>query len=68
MALHQGGRILELDGELVADQPEREYASMYEHFRQLVAERRSDADFTPLQAVADAFLAGKLHAAAPFVE
>ena len=68
MALHQGGRILELDGQVVADQPEREYASMYQHFRQLVAEGRSDADFTPLQAVADAFLAGRLHAAAPFVE
>jgi predicted dehydrogenase len=68
MALHLGGRILELNGEVVADQPEREYASMYEHFRQLVAEGRSDADFTPLQAVADAFLVGKLHAAAPFVE
>lgn len=68
MALHQGGRILEIDGQLQSDQPEREYAAMYEHFRQLVAQGRSDADFTPLQAVADAFLLGRLHVAPPFVE
>lgn len=68
MALHLGGRILEIDGQRQVEQPEHEYAGMYEHFGQLVAQGRSDADFTPLQAVADAFLVGRLHAAAPFVE
>ncbi|SFG44474.1 L-arabinose 1-dehydrogenase (NADP+) [Duganella sp. CF458] len=68
MALHLGGRIMEVNGKVVLDEPEREYPSMYEHFRRLVANRRSDLDFTPLQAVADAFLVGKLSSAEPYIE
>jgi len=52
----------------VLDEPEREYPSMYEHFRRLVASKSSDVDFTPLQAVADAFLVGKLTSAEPYIE
>ena len=59
MALHLGGRIMEVDGNVVLDEPEREYPAMYEHFQRLVASKSSDVDFTPLQAVADAFLVGK---------
>jgi predicted dehydrogenase len=68
MALHLGGRIMEVNGKVVLDEPEREYPAMYEHFRQLVADGRSDVDLTPLQAVADAFLVGKLHSAEPYHE
>ena len=68
MALHLGGRIMEVNGKVVLDEPEREYPSMYEHFRQLVAAGRSDVDLAPLQAVADAFLVGKLSAAEPYYE
>jgi len=68
MALHLGGRIMEVDGKVVLDEPEREYPAMYEHFLRLVASGRSDVDFSPLQAVADAFLVGKLSSAEPFYE
>jgi hypothetical protein len=63
-----GGRIMEVNGKVVLDEPEREYPSMYEHFRRLVASKSSDVDFTPLQAVADAFLVGKLTSAEPYIE
>ncbi len=68
MALHLGGRIMEVDGKVVLDEPEREYPAMYEHFLRLVAEGRSDVDLSPLQAVADAFLVGKLSSAEPYYE
>jgi predicted dehydrogenase len=68
MALHLGGRIMEVNGKVVLDEPEREYPSMYEHFRRLVASKSSDVDLTPLQAVADAFLVGKLTSAEPYIE
>lgn len=68
MALHLGGRIMEVNGKVVLDEPEREYPAMYQHFLQLVADGRADVDFSPLQAVADAFLVGKLHSAEPYHE
>lgn len=68
MALHLGGRIMEVNGKVVLDEPDREYPGLYEHFRQLVAGGRSDVDLTPLQAVADAFLVGKLSSAEPYHE
>jgi len=68
MALHLGGRIMEVNGKVVLDEPEREYPAMYQHFLQLVAAGQSDVDFSPLQAVADAFLVGKLHSAEPYYE
>lgn len=68
MALHLGGRIMEVNGKVVLDEPEREYPAMYRHFLQLVAAGQSDVDFSPLQAVADAFLVGKLHSAEPYYE
>jgi predicted dehydrogenase len=68
MALHLGGRIMEVNGKIVLDEPEREYPAMYEHFLRLVAGGRSDVDFSPLQAVADAFLVGQLTSAAPYFE
>jgi predicted dehydrogenase len=68
MALHLGGRVMEVNGEAVLDEPEREYPAMYEYFLRLVAAGRSDVDLAPLQAVADAFLVGKLTSAEPYYE
>ncbi|KQV59754.1 MULTISPECIES: Gfo/Idh/MocA family protein [unclassified Duganella] len=68
MALHLGGRIMEVNGKVVLDEPEREYPAMYEHFLRLVAVGHSDVDITPLQAVADAFLVGKITSAEPYFE
>ena len=45
---------------------DREYRNLYKHFVQLVGEGRSDADFSPLVHVADAFLLGRRHAVEPF--
>jgi hypothetical protein len=68
MALHLGGRIMEVNGKVVLDEQDREYPAMYEHFRRLVAEGSSDVDLSPLQAVADAFLVGKLSSVEPYIE
>lgn len=68
MALHLGGRIMEVDGKVVLDEPEREYPAMYEHFLRLVASGRSDVDFSPQQAVADAFLVGEISSVEPYHE
>jgi predicted dehydrogenase len=68
MALHLGGRTMEVNGKVVLDEPEREYPAMYEHFLGLVASGRSDVDLSPLQAVADAFLVGKLSSVEPYYE
>jgi len=43
-----------------------EYVSVYEHFAQLVAQRRTEVDVRPLELVADIFLIGKRVNVAPF--
>jgi len=61
-----GGAALSIDG---ANQPlasPGEYPSLYAHFAELIAERRSDVDVKPLRAVADAFLVASREATAPF--
>jgi predicted dehydrogenase len=68
LALHLGGRIMEVNGNVVLDEPEREYPAMYEHFLGLIEGGRSDVDLSPLQAVADAFLVGKLTSVEPYHE
>lgn len=68
MALHLGGRIMEVNGKVVLEEPEREYPAMYEHFLRLVESGCSDVDFSPLQVVADAFLVGKLSSVEPYFE
>jgi predicted dehydrogenase len=68
MALHMGGKVMEVDGQRVLDEPEREYPRMYEHFIRLVAARQSDLDMAPLRVVADARLVGKHVTVEPFIE
>ncbi|NEX59672.1 Gfo/Idh/MocA family protein [Noviherbaspirillum galbum] len=68
LALHMGGTILEVDGKVVRQEKEAEYPGLYAHFRELVVQGRSDADFSPLRIVADAFLVGKRIAAPAYVE
>ena len=67
MALHAGGRKLEIDGRTVIDAPDREYPRMYAHFVSLVAQGRCDVDLTPLRALADAFAIGQRHRVAPYI-
>lgn len=68
LAMHMGGTTLEIDGKTVLQQKEAEYPGLYAHFHDLVRSRKSDADFSPLRIVADAFLIGKRIAAPEYIE
>lgn len=68
LALHMGGTILEIDGKTVLQEKEAEYPGLYAHFLQLVQSGQSDADFSPLRLVADAFMVGKRIVAEAYVE
>lgn len=68
LALSMGGTILEIDGKPVMQEPEREYPGLYAHFYDLIANGASDADFSPLRIVADAFMLGKRIAAPEYIE
>ena len=60
LRLTDGGSRLAIDGQLEVTGIDQEYPALYHHFRELVRERRSDVDLTPLQLVADAFIVGRL--------
>jgi predicted dehydrogenase len=68
LALHMGGTTLEIDGKEVMREKEAEYPGLYAHFHDLVRSGKSDADFSPLRIVADAFLVGKRIGAADYIE
>jgi hypothetical protein len=63
-----GGTTLEIDGKEVMKEKEAEYPGLYAHFHDLVSKGQSDADFSPLRIVADAFLVGKRIAAPEYIE
>ena len=56
LTLAEGGAKMSIDGETRDLEPQREYPNLYAHFASLIAQRRSDVDWTPLQLVADAFM------------
>jgi D-galactose 1-dehydrogenase len=66
--LRNGGRTLLIDGKLTVDEPSREYEMIYERFAELIAERGSDVDASPMRLVADAFMIGRRNIVAPFNE
>jgi len=66
--LSRGGRIMEIDGKVVAEAPDEEYRELYRHFVKLAASGASDVDLAPLRLVADAFLLGKRNIVEPFVD
>lgn len=68
VVLSRGGAQLSVDGAVVLDEGEREYAGIYRHFVALVAGGQSDADLTPLRHVADAFMLGRRRAVEPFTD
>jgi D-galactose 1-dehydrogenase len=68
LLLRLGGSRMEVDGEVVCEAPEREYAGLYERFARLVAESRSDVDVSPLRHVADAFLSSRREIVEPFLD
>ncbi|MGY3551740.1 D-galactose 1-dehydrogenase [Bradyrhizobium sp. USDA 4472] len=68
MTLSRGGRIMAVDGNVVADAPDEEYRELYRHFVKLAASGASDVDLAPLRLVADSFLLGKRNIVEPFVD
>lgn len=68
LSLSQGGCCLMINGEVVVDAEEREYAELYDHFAGLVASQASDVDISPLRQVADAFLYGHRETVDAFIE
>lgn len=68
LALHMGGTRLEIDDKLVMQKKEAEYPGLYSHFYDLVRSGKSDADFSPLRIVADAFMTGKWVEAPQYIE
>jgi D-galactose 1-dehydrogenase len=68
LKLSHGGSKLWIDGALILEAPDAEYAGLYDAFAQLVEGHASDVDVSPLRHVADAFLLGRRVVAPAFVE
>jgi len=64
--LFKGGAALSVEGKLVVEAPSEEYERIYQRFADLLAERRSDVDGSPLRLVADAMLVGTRLTTDPF--
>ena len=54
--LRRGGAFLEIDGEVVVDGQDEEYAGLYRRFGALIGAGESEVDIRPLQLAADAFM------------
>jgi D-galactose 1-dehydrogenase len=71
LKLSAGGDRLTIDGASAvstSSDPHVEYAAIYRHFADLIADRKSDVDGRPFRLVGDAFFVGRRHITAPFVE
>jgi D-galactose 1-dehydrogenase len=68
LALSMGGTELEIDGKQLIKEKEAEYPGLYAHFYDLVKNKASDADFSPLRIVSDAMLLGRRVVAPDYVE
>jgi D-galactose 1-dehydrogenase len=68
LTLSLGGKVMTLNGRPMDVASTPEYSNLYAHFADLVNSGRIDADVTPLQLVADAFLCGRHVDVAPFTE
>ncbi|KQT50731.1 hypothetical protein ASG43_05485 [Aureimonas sp. Leaf454] len=67
LTLSKGGSVLSIDGTVVSEEPDAEYAGIYRRFVDLVGSGRSDVDLSPLAHVADAFLLGRREIVEPFL-
>ena len=68
LKLSSGGRRLDHDGRTLVDEKQAEYRKIYRRFVELIANRESDVDLSPLVHVADAFMLGRRHDVEPFIE
>jgi len=64
--LNKGGSELVIDGQVQVTGDRTEYPDIYARFVDLIDERRSDVDVTPLRLTADAFLLGRRTAVEAF--
>ena len=68
LRLDNGGALLSIDGVGQGVSEEGEYAAVYRHFQQLIAEGASDLDVQPLRLVADSFFVGSRVLVGPFFD
>jgi predicted dehydrogenase len=68
LRLDNGGAVLSIDGVRQTVSQEGEYAVVYRHFQQLIADRTSDLDLQPLRLVADSFFLGSRTLVEPFYD
>ncbi|HEX8655527.1 MAG TPA: Gfo/Idh/MocA family oxidoreductase [Allosphingosinicella sp.] len=68
LRLSRGGARLEIESGEGVEGPREEYPRIYERFAQLLDERASLVDVTPLRLTADAFLVGRRLSVEPFSE
>ncbi len=68
LKLSSGGRRLVHDGRTLVDEKKAEYRKIYRRFVELIANRESDVDLSPLVHVADAFMLGRRRDVEPFIE
>lgn len=68
LTLRLGGNLLEINGEPAGGEPSvmGEYPILYARMAELVRERKSEVDLSPLRLVADAFMVGRRTTVAPF--
>lgn len=68
LTLRLGGNLLEIDGEAAGGKAMimGEYPVLYARMAELVRQRESDVDLSPLRLVADAFMLGRRTTVAPF--
>ena len=58
LKLERGGRTLRINGEVVLEHGDEEYAGIYERFADLLDARASDVDAAPLKLMSDVFFLG----------
>jgi D-galactose 1-dehydrogenase len=68
LKLSKGGSRLEIDGNLVVEEPPTEYEGIYRRFDELLREGRSEVDAEPFRLVADAFMIGRRVMVEPFLD
>jgi D-galactose 1-dehydrogenase len=68
LTLSSGGSRLVHDGRTLVDEKQAEYRGIYRRFVELITNKVSDVDLSPLVHVADAFMLGRRRDVEPFIE
>lgn len=68
LTLSRGGAVMAVDGRVASEECSAEYAGLYTRFSELIKERKSEVDVSPLRHVADAFMLGRIERVAAFYD